>query len=75
MKAFPILLALYTFLAVFLGVQDVVGWREILALGPLGLAVFGFGYLIDVLIFGYLLRGTIRSHRRSIANVERQRSA
>lgn len=63
MKTFPILLALYTFLAVFLGIQDVVGWREILALGPLGLAVFAVGYLVDLLIFGYLLRGTLRHHR------------
>jgi hypothetical protein len=64
MKAFPILLALYTFLAVFLGVQDVVGWRDVVALGPAGLAVFAFGYAIDLLVFGVLLRGTVRHHRR-----------
>ncbi len=67
MKAFPILLALYTFLAVFLGMQDVVGWREVAALGPAGLAVFALGYCIDLLIFGYLLRGTLRHHSRAAA--------
>jgi hypothetical protein len=65
MKLFPVLLALYTFLAVFLGMQDVVGWHEILALGPLGLAVFAVGYGIDLLIFGFLVRGTVRHHRRA----------
>ena len=65
MKLSPFLLALYTFLAVFLGMQDVVGWAEIAALGPAGLAVFAFGYAIDLLIFGYLLRGTVRHVRRS----------
>lgn len=64
MKLFPILLAIYTFLAVFLGMQDFVGWAEIAALGPAGLAVFALGYGIDLLIFGYLLRGTVRHHRR-----------
>ncbi len=64
MKTFPILLALYTFLAVFLGVQDVVGWRQIVALGPAGAMVFAFGYCIDLLIFGYLVRGTVRQRRR-----------
>lgn len=64
MKLFPILLAIYTFLAVFLGVQDLVGWREIAALGPAGAAVFALGYCIDLLIFGYLLRGTVRHHRK-----------
>lgn len=68
MKLFPILLALYTFLAVFLGIQDVVGWRDIARLGPAGLAVFAFGYLIDLLIFGFLLRGTVRHHRRRQAS-------
>lgn len=64
MKLFPILLALYTFLAVFLGMQDIVGWEEVAALGPAGLAVFAFGYCIDLLIFGWLLRGTMRHARR-----------
>lgn len=64
MKLFPILLAVYTFVAVFLGMQDLVGWAEIAALGPAGLAVFAFGYCIDLLIFGYLLRGTVRHHRK-----------
>ena len=67
MKAFPILLALWTFLAVFLGVQDLVGWREIAALGPFGLAVFALGYCVDLLIFGFLVRGTLRHHRKATA--------
>lgn len=67
MKAFPILLALWTFLAVLLGMQDVVGWREVAALGPAGLAVFAVGYCIDLLIFGFLLRGTVRHHRKGVA--------
>lgn len=64
MKAFPALLALYTFLAVFLGIQDLVGWREVAALGPAGLAVFALGYCVDLLIFGVLVRGTVRHHRQ-----------
>jgi hypothetical protein len=60
----PLLLAAYTFVAVFVGVRAQVSWHDIVALGPLGVVVFAFGYCIDLLIFGVLMRGTFRSLRK-----------
>ena len=60
----PLLLAAYTFVAVFVGVRARLSWDDIAALGPTGVVVFAFGYCIDLLIFGVLVRGSVRRLRR-----------
>lgn len=59
----PLLLAAYTFIAVFVGVRARLSWHDIVALGPTGAIVFAFGYCIDLLIFGALVRGSVRRLR------------
>jgi hypothetical protein len=61
---FPVLLACYTFVGVFVGVRAQVSWHDVVALGPLGLLVFAFGYCIDLLVFGVLVRGTVRARQK-----------
>ena len=57
----PVLLMAYTFVGVLLGTQHVVGWREVVALGPMGIVVFAAGYCVDLLIFSFLARRALRA--------------
>jgi hypothetical protein len=58
-KLVPLLLLVaYAAFAAWGWAHHVLDWRVLVATGPLGVAAFAFGYTIDLLIFGVLIKKT-----------------